>query len=319
MPTVRQVANFPVAHLSASAIRQYLADRQSFFKRYIRLEFDQKRSPSALEGSCAHAIAADYWRAFMEGKTARNFDWDAAVAENIDVLFSDNNPEFPLIDWGKTGNEEKSKEKIEKIIGFYRAELPHYTPIAVEQTFVSDFEDLRNEVQPVPIKCITDLVVSRGSTNGIGIVDHKFTSKVRQQGEAAPSYEIQACANFLAIRKHYGVNPHSMVFDQVKPSKNRDGSPQRVPYTIVFTPKILNRFITLYTRIVAELSGTPLIDVHTGVMAFLPNPDAAFGGEESWRDFCEEVDNGKQWTRDMLRTVRKSRCGIEEGVEPLDL
>ena len=75
---------------------------------------------------------------------------------------------------------------------------------------------------------------------------------------------------------------------------------------------------TLYTRIVAELSGTPLINEHTGVMAFLPNPDAAFGGQESWRDFCEEVDNGKQWTRDMLRTVRKSRCGIEEGVDESD-
>ena len=60
MLTPQQIEHFPVAHLSPSAIRQYLGDRQGFFKRYIRLVFDEKRSPAAVEGTCAHAIVADY-------------------------------------------------------------------------------------------------------------------------------------------------------------------------------------------------------------------------------------------------------------------
>jgi len=316
MLTAEQIAQFPVAHLSPSAIRQYLGDRQGFFKRYIRLEFDEKRSPASVEGSCAHAVVAAYWRIQAEeGRGA--FDWDSTTKGQIDHFFSDENQDYRHIDWGKTGSEEKSRSKVEKMIGFYREDLPDYTPIAVEQAFISDFEDLKNETQPIAIKCVSDLVNDAGSKK-IGIIDHKFTSKIKVKGEVAPSYEIQACANFFGVRKHFGVNPHSMIFDQIKPSQNRDGSPQRVPYEIVFTPKVLNRFIVLYQRIIAELSGMPLIDETTGTMAFLPNPDAQFGGDESWTDFCEEVDNEKQWTMSEIQQIRENRYS-SEGVEPLDL
>ena len=316
MLTAQQIEHFPVAHLSPSAIRQYLGDRQGFFKRYIRLEFDEKRSPAAVEGTCAHAIVADYWSAQAEGN-AKAFDWKKSMRGRIDHYFSDANQEYSLIDWGKTGSEENSRKKVEKMIGFYIDELPDYSPVAVEETLISDFEDMKNNTQPIAIKCVTDLVNHLGKKK-IGIVDHKFTSRIKGQDEIAPAFEIQACANFFAVRKHFDVNPHSMIFDQIKTSQNRDGSPQRVQYEIVFTPKILNRFIVLYQRIIAELSGMPLIDEDTGTLAFLPNPDAQFGGEESWLDFCEEVDNQKQWTMDDIRRVRKNRYS-SEGVEPLDL
>ncbi len=316
MLTPQQIEHFPVAHLSPSAIRQYLGDRQGFFKRYIRLEFDERRSPAAVEGTCAHAIVADYWTAHSEGK-AKAFDWERAIHGRINHFFSPENQEYGLINWGKTGSEEASRKKVEKMIGFYIEELPNYTPITVEQTLISDFEDMKNNTQPIAIKCVTDLVNSLGKKK-IGIVDHKFTSRIKEQNEVAPAYEIQACANFFVVRKHFGVNPESMVFDQIKTSQNKDGSPQRVRYEIVFTPKILNRFIVLYQRIVAELSGMPLIDEDTGTLAFLPNPDAQFGAEESWLDFCEEVDNQKQWTMADIRRVRNNRYSAE-GAEALDL
>ena len=318
MLTTEQIENFPVPHLSPSAIRQYLGDRQGFFKRYIRLEFDEKRSPSATEGACAHAIVAEYWTAVADGKGSE-FDWDGMTQEKIEEFFSTANPEYDLIDWGKTGSEEKSREKVEKMVGFYIDELPDYSPMAIEQTFISDFEDMKNETQPIAITCISDLVVGDShKEDDITIVDHKFTSRVKEQDEPAPSYEIQACANFFAVRKHYGINPHCMIFDQIKSSQNRDGSPQRTEYKIVFTPKVLNRFIILYQRIIAELSGQPLIDENTGIMAFLPNPDAQFGGDESWNDFCEEVDTEKQWTMDEIRQIRENRYSAD-GVEALDI
>lgn len=65
--------------------------------------------------------------------------------------------------------------------------------------------------------------------------------------------------------------------------------PQVVPYVIEYDQAMLERFLELSRRIVKELSGQPLIDENTGIIQFLPNPYAAFGAEESWLDFSEEV------------------------------
>jgi len=319
MLTNEQITNFPVRHLSPSAIRSYLGDRQLFFKRYIRLEFDQKRGPAALEGSCVHAILAEYWKMEMEGK-GRDFDWIKSTESNLRSFFSEEYKEWDMIDWGKTGDPEKSKRKVRTAIEFYVADLPDYIPVNVEEAFISDFEDMENNTQPIPVKCIVDLLVGHEKDEKkYGIIDHKVTTMPKEPGQPAPAYEIQACANFFAVRKHFGLNPYSMIFDQIKPTKNRDGGEQRIPYEIIFDAKTLHRFIVLYQRIIAELAGQPLIDENTGTMAFLPNPDAPFNsGEESWLDFCEEVDAGKTWTMKEIREIQDNRYS-DEGVTALDL
>jgi hypothetical protein len=51
---------------------------------------------------------------------------------------------------------------------------------------------------------------------------------------------------------------------------------------------------------------------------FLPNPYAQYGAEESWKDFCSEVAEKKEWNLSDL--IPKSDTNQEtEDVEALDL
>lgn len=52
----------PVRHLSYSAIRSFLQSENLFFKRYVRLEFDNKEKPSMLVGKAAHETTEKFWQ-----------------------------------------------------------------------------------------------------------------------------------------------------------------------------------------------------------------------------------------------------------------
>lgn len=307
-----QIANFPVPYLSVSAIRTYLSDRQSFFRRYVRLEFDEKESPALLEGKAAHHVIEQYWRSKQE---ETDFDWEKEIERGIDLI---NQSDIEgRVDWGKTGSFEKSSKTVYQAIQFYRENLPKYKDIVtVEKKYVSDFEDLDDKPMPIALKGFCDLIVKENED--YIIVDHKLVTVVKNQDEVVPAYELQAAAYWFLTRKEYGVNPKRMVFDQIKKTKSRNGDPQIVPYIVEFTPQLLQRFLEIYSRVLKELSGQPLIDENTGIAQFLPNPFAAFGWEESWQDFCEEVETKKLWTIDEIKMIRANRYS-DKGVEALDI
>lgn len=313
--TPEQVANFPVAHISVSSIRQYLTDRQSFFKRYVRLEFEMQKWPSLVEWSLFHSILELYWQDQKEWKSS-DFNVDAAFEARLQQFEIDK--QFDEVNWWSTGSKEKSLQTVKNALQFYFAKLPKYSTeqiFAIEERFLSDFEDLEGNSMPIPLKGFLDLIVKDGED--FVIEDHKLVSVVTQQEEIAPAYEIQACEYWFLTRKAFGINPKRMIFRQVKKSKNRDGWPQVVPYIVEYNSAMLERFLEIYRRIVKELSGQPLVDENTGIVQFLPNPYAAFGAEESWLDFCEEVWSGKSWTLEEIRAIKPNK--FEEAVDALDL
>lgn len=310
--TKSQLANFAVRHLSMSAIRNYLTDRQSFFRRYVRLEFDEKESSALIEGKAVHAVLEGYWKARKDGK---EFNWDEAVDAQERIIAAKDRE--GRIDWGKTGDLEKSQKTLRQAIEFYRESPPNYKDIvSVEDQFLSDFEDLDGNSMPIPLKGFCDLIVKDG--DDYVIVDHKTVALVKQQSDPAPDFELQAAVYWFLTRKEYGVNPKRMIFDQIKKTKNRDGSPQIIPYVVEYTPDILLRFLEIYTRVVKELAGIPLFDPDTGVMQFLPNPFSLYGWEEAWTDFCEEVRSGKAWNMSEIKIIQENRYSTD-GAEALDI
>lgn len=313
--TEEQILNFPVQHISASAIRAYLTDRQSFFKRYVRLEFEMTKGPSLIEGSLFHSVLELYWQEHKEGNQSK-FDVEQAFDSRLKQMEVDNS--FENVNWWSTGSKEKSIETVQKALWFYFAELPTWTTeqiVGIEARFLSDFEDLEWNTMPIPLKWFLDLVVKENED--IIIEDHKLVSVCTQQEDNDPKYEIQACEYWFLVRKHFWFNPKRMIFRQVKKSKNRDGSPQVVPYVVEYDAAMLNRFLEIYRRMVKELSGQPLIDEKTGIVQFLPNPYASFWVEESWKDFCDEVDSGKNWTLEEIRAIKPNK--FQDDVDALDL
>lgn len=279
------------------------------------MEFEMSKWPSLIEGSLFHSVLELYWWELKEWRQDA-FLVDQAFESRLQQFEIDK--QFENVNWGVTGSKEKSIETTKKALGFYFAEMPKYTPeqvIWIEARFLSDFEDLENNPMPIPLKGFLDLIVKEGED--IILRDHKLVSTIVQQEEVSPTYEIQACEYWFLIRKHFGVNPKRMIFDQLKKSKNKDGWPQLVPYVVEYNAEMLERFLEIYRRIVKELSGHPLVNEAEGTIKFLPNPYAAFGAEESWLDFCAEVRSGNPWTLDQIRAIKPNK--YEEEVDALDL
>ncbi len=284
-----QIANFPVQHFSQSSIKCYMEDRQIFFKRYIRYEFDISTGPALIEGSTVHKILEMFYSHLHDNFKAKDFDWDKAIEVSIDECLDEET--LARVDWGKTGSYEASVKKINNIIGFYKDELPEVGKVlSVEERLFCMFDDLEGNTMPIPLKGFTDLIWE--DENGdIVIEDHKTAARLKQEGDIDVGFEIQAAVLWFLVRDKYGKNPKKMIFRQIKKAKNRDGSPQVVPFEVEFTEGLLNRFLELYRRVVRELAGQPPVD-ENGIVRFLPNPFKMFGGEDSWLDFCEEVEDG---------------------------
>lgn len=311
--TPQQIEQFPVVHLSFSAIRCYMSDRQLFFKRYIRKEFEDFSSPSMLEGKAYHRALEALW-SIQGGYASTDEQWNHAnnIAHQTIVELSESSG----VDFGKTGSVEKSLKIVSQALEFYRADCPTYNPIAIEKKVTAECWDLDGELLPIPLKVVYDLV-SVNEAKEVEIIDHKLVSVYHSVEEGSAAFELQAGASFFTAWHHFGAQPKRMIFDQVKKSKNSDGSPQRKPYIIEFFDTAgrphpcLARFIEVYRRVVMELAGLPLID-ENGAMRFIPNPFDMLGGEESWKDFCNELFSPVFSLEDV-----KARKAMD--IEPLNL
>lgn len=311
--TPEQIANFPVAHLSFSAIRCYMSDRQLFFKRYIRFEFEDFTSPSMLEGKAYHKALESIWNHVKSGGVLDDKYWkfvnDIAHQYIVTVAEAGN------VDFGKTGSTDKSIKVVEQVLRFYRAELPQYVPVHVESKVTTECADLNGEILPIPLKIVYDLVANP-DLSALEIVDHKLVTTYKDEDEGSAAFELQAGSSFFTAWAQFGRQPCRMVFDQLKKSKNSDGTPQRHPYIINFFDDngnphpCLVRFLEVYRRVVMELAGLPLID-EAGTMRFIPNPFDMMSGEESWLDFCKEVEDGSPVTAEQIQLLKAKTDEVE--------
>lgn len=315
------IENLPIKHVSPSCLRAYLTDRQSFFRRYIRMEFDTKGGAAMVEGSAFHKF---FELLALDAIAMKPANLDEYLNAAISLMHAEDAE--GKIEWGATGSLEKSIATVKQSIDFYLAEIAanpkSFNPIAAEHKIVSEFADENGEIMPLPIKTFSDRI--DGDDEEIDIVDYKLVSTLCDPTEPQPAFEIQAALNFFNVRSDFKKPPRRMRFIQVKKTKNRDGSPQVVEYVIDFFDAngnphpCLKRAVELYRRMLCEIAGMPLIDADTGVVRFLPNPFAAFGWKESWLDFCDEVDNGTTWNREMIRTIQ-ANAYADDGVEAADI
>lgn len=217
--TPEQLANFPVAHFSNTSIRQYLTNRQSFFKKYIRMEFDETWSPAMIEWNLWHSVLQDYYEELKE--TWKRANIEDLLEKNIQQYDLDNKRE--QVNRWKNGSKESSINTVRQALEFYANEIPQFQNIyAIEARILSDFEDLEGSEMPIPLKWFLDLIVSgvEDWNEFFDIEDHKFVTTIVQQEESCPKYEIQAAQYWFLSRKHLWINPRRMVFRQIKKTKN---------------------------------------------------------------------------------------------------
>lgn len=173
----------PIKHLSYSAIRCYLSSENLFYKKYVRLEFDEKGKPAMIVGNAAHeafeemyqdilagrGMAADY-NTFAQGVFTRILNEHREKAkQRLGITEIDPEKEAETlaaiekeaIEWGKTITEEKCREQLASAIKNKLEHLDDTETISTEIMETVQFTDLEGNLMPLPLKGIIDRIERR--------------------------------------------------------------------------------------------------------------------------------------------------------------
>lgn len=109
---------------------------------------------------------------------------------------------------------------------------------------------------PVPIKGIIDRVVRRADGK-LAVRDYKTCATFSKPDKIDGKKMLQAVVYFFLVWKKYGEKPYSMTYEEVKTTKNKDGSPQVREYEIVYDdhPLYFRFFFRLYADIIRGVNG----------------------------------------------------------------
>lgn len=261
-----------IDHWSYSAMRTFLRNPLAFKKRYVLKQYDETFSPAGIVGQAAHKAIENFLK--------NGFDIEASVKVGLNHI--DAQPDI-AIDYGKTGSRAKMISDYTSAVGFWFAECPdwHARKILGVEDRIEAVIEVRGAKMAIPAKGYIDVV---WEDNGeIKLTDHKFIRSYTDSAVEHPPYFLQAMFNYYLTFAKYGKFPTVMSFDEVKLSKNKDGSPQIQPYVIRFDehPQFEVMFENLYNACTKEILREDAV--------FLPNIDDMFDGADTFLLYRQNV------------------------------
>lgn len=134
---------------------------------------------------------------------------------------------------------------------------------------------------PVPLKGFIDKVVR--SDGKLKIKDYKTCSRFSDPEKIDGAKILQAIQYYLLVYAHYGEEPYSITYEEVKLTKNRDGSPQVREYEIVYADNEL--FFDFYFRFYEDM-----VRALNGEQVFPPNIHTMFDNEVSIIAYIHRLD-----------------------------
>jgi len=156
-------------------------------------------------------------------------------------------------------------------ISFYLAKPPKHRVLGVEVKGVVRVEGL-----PLPLKAISDLVVTSNAEKGVvDIVDHKFVASFSKGGAAKALFIMQAIFNYYTVRELFGKPVKRFIVYECKKTRNADGSKQVRKYVLNF--KDHKEDFAVFHRLIKDAT-TEI----TRQRVYLPNPSDMFEGENSF-------------------------------------
>lgn len=192
-----------------------------------------------------------------------------------------------FINWSKTiPNKQKMGELLAFMFTSYVKERP-YVPGEVVDTEDQIKERIDIEWRgdrvtlPIKLKGYIDKVTEVDGK--LKLTDYKTCYTYSNPDKIDGSKILQAVVYYLLAYAKYGKAPYSMVFEEVKYTKNSDGSGQVRSYEIVYDEHSL--FFDFFFRFYEDS-----VKALTGQMVFLPNLDAMYDNEVSIVAYINRLD-----------------------------
>ncbi len=244
----------------------YLRNPLAWYKRYVEKIYDVPSGPSSIVGRAGHvALQHFYGGVSKEGSLELGLEYMREV------------PDFEVNFGKKVTKAQKKKKRADmerqylQAAGFYLEHPPRHDVVGVEVKGTAEVPRVA-----LPIKAVSDLVVvSKGNTKGLDIVDHKFVDSYSSLRGDKTLFMMQAIFNYYTVKAMYGKPVHRFIVYECKKSKNTDGRRQLRKYVIDYEQAgdAFDVFRRLVNDATAEISRTRV---------FLPNPSDMFEGEDSF-------------------------------------
>ena len=274
----REKTDFPLDHYSYSTFVKFSTNPILFKINYLNGEYiDTLTGVTGLIGKAFHSAMECYY----------GVDKDLALQEGLEAGLKLID-EYPLgfLEFSKT---IPTKQDAQDLFSF------GFTSYVSERSQVGNLieceamieEDIRVEWNgqtvdlPVKLKGYIDRV---NRVDGkICITDYKTCRSFSDLDKIDGAKILQAVTYYFLCYAKYGEAPHSMTFEEVKLTKNRDGSPQVKDYTILYDDNELffNFWFRMYDDVTRAINGE---------MVYVPNVYTVFDNEVSLISYIHRLD-----------------------------
>jgi DNA segregation ATPase FtsK/SpoIIIE-like protein len=297
LPVVRKVrkqnralSSFPLDYYSASSMRAFSVNPILFRIKYINREvIDSTHSPVLMLGNALHNALEVYYGGSNEVIVTDEAD---AIQKGLEtgLTFIDQYPDG-MVGWNTTyQSKQQVMDKFTFAFNSYVQEVPYNT-----ENIVSTEEELHEKVSveyrgetielPIALKGYTDKIIQETikGKDELVIIDYKSCSSFSDPEKIDAYKIIQACVYYFLVYAKTGRQPYSLRYQEVKVTKNRDGSPQVREYEIVYAENHL--FFDFFLRYYDDM--TRAIN---GEMVWIPNFAAMYDNEIAVIAYINRLD-----------------------------
>lgn len=253
---------------------------------------ESTRSISSVIGQAFHSAMETYYTTISDDQDAIK----AGLQQGMDFL-EGYNPNF--IEFTKDcPTIQKAQERFTFVYTEYiKYESDKDDKIISCEDFIEEYVNVEYQNKtvslPIKLKGYIDKVVQ--SPDGkMRIVDYKTARAFSDPDKIDGVKIIQAVQYYFLVYAKYGIPPYSMVYKEVKTTRNRDGSPQVREYEMVYEENPL--FFDLYFRLYNDTTRAL-----TGKAVFVPNLRDMFDNEISIIAYIHGLDNSEELAQQMKK------------------
>ena len=292
----RKIENFPLKHYSYSTFVKFSTNPIMFKINYINGDvIDTTRNISGVIGQAFHNAMEYYYTGIATGDEQEAIK--GGLEAGMDFL---DKYEEGFIEFSTTvPNKQKAQEIFAFAYKCYVTEKRHDQEeiVACEVLIETDVDvEWKGQrlVLPVKLKGYLDKLVRKNEK--LVIKDYKTVRAFSDPDKIDGAKIIQAIQYYLMVYAEYGEAPHSIIYEEIKTTKNRDGSAQIKEYEIVYADN--EQFFDFYFRLYDDM--TRAIN---GEMVFVPNIHTIFDNEVAIVAYIHRLDVTEEAAR-LMKSLR---------------
>lgn len=281
---------FPLSHYSYSTFVKFSTNPLMFKIHYLNGDvIETTRSISSVIGQAFHNALETYY----------STDPEKAIEQGLNAgsYFLSEYPEGFI----EFNTRVTTKQKALEIFAFAFACYVQETPRDIKDSIDVELE-LEHTVEieyqgqrlafPVPLKGRLDRLVRRASDGKLVIYDPKCVASFSDPDKIDGAKIVQAIQYYFLVYAELGEAPYSMIYEEVKNTKNREGGPQVQRYEIVYTdvPQFFEFYLRLYEDMTRAINGE---------MVYVPNLHSMYDNEVSIIAYIHRLDMSEEAAKQM--------------------